>query len=339
MEIILENRCDFINEIKTFISSNDIMLKIFGCDDIGKSLTFLYLTLLINEFKIIYFNLKEIKQSKDKLKTIEYQLMQYFSSNTILIKNKEDKEKISKYYYQMYKMRIELLEKKFSKYSDFWDIFEFLIEKNDNNLEKLVYIIDQYKLENDPLNKIEIIKKIINEKKINIKIIISFSLNDTRVKTDFIGTLNNFKEEQNVPNQGTNDIDTIISEKYKNIFDEYSPEKDYINDMELNDKVNFKDYFPKIKIFKENIYPKKEENNFPQKNTDTINIIPITQKVKIKYLNDLITLKKIGNEKEELLSLLANFNYNPKYYYKLKNFSKKYDKVPLNELYQIFYNK
>ena len=109
--------------------------------------------------------------------------------------------------------------------------------------------------------------------------------------------------------------------------------------MELNDKVNFKDYFPKIKIFKENIYPKKEENNFPQKNTDTINIIPITQKVKIKYLNDLITLKKIGNEKEELLSLLANFNYNPKYYYKLKNFSKKYDKVPLNELYQIFYNK
>ena len=59
IQIIIEKRDDFINEISNFFNSDDVILKIYGCDGIGKSLSFVYLQSLINKYKIVYFNLKE----------------------------------------------------------------------------------------------------------------------------------------------------------------------------------------------------------------------------------------------------------------------------------------
>ena len=340
LEIILENRDYFIDEILKFISSQDITLKIFGCDGIGKSLTFLYLTSLRNDFKIIYFNLKEINQSNNKLKLIEYQLMIYFSTDVTDIKEKDQKEKLCKYFYQNYLEKIQLLENEFDKDSDFWDILEYLIHKNDNNLKKLVYIIDQYKSENENFNKVNTIQKMIIEKKKNIKLIISSSLNDKSVKSDFIGVLKNFeKKEENInKNKVIKNIDDLIDKQCDKIFKDYSPNQDYMNDMTSYDKLNFKDYFPRIKIFNKKISQETYIKNIPKisSNDNETKSIPINERVKIIYLNNLISVKNIVNEKKELLNLLTNFHYNPKYYYKLKQFSENFKKLSLKEIYPIF---
>ena len=65
-------------------------------------------------------------------------------------------------------------------------------------MKKLVYIIDQYKSENDTVNKVNTIQKMIIEKKKNIKLIISSSLNDMNVKSDFIGVLKNFEKKRKI---------------------------------------------------------------------------------------------------------------------------------------------
>lgn len=342
IEIILDNREDFIKEIKDFIYSDDIVLKIFGCDGIGKSLSFLYLTTLINDFQIIYFNLKEINLSSNKLKTIEFQLMSYFSTDINDLKTEEIKNKLLKLYYQQYKNFIENLEKNFAVDSDFWMILEKLIEKNENNLNILVCIIDQYKLDNDPLNKIEEIQKIIKEKTINVKLIVSSSLNDKRAKFDFIGILKNYekkkiKNTKNIINEQNEKNENLIDKKCDEIFKDYSPHQDYINDMEIDDKKNFLDYFPRIKIFMEKTTQEKDENNFIEESI--YNAIPIIERTKIKYINKLISIENIENEKQELISLLDNFDYNPKYYYKFKIFSQNYKNFSYREIYPKFLQK
>ena len=392
--IIIEKRKDLIKEIKEFISSSDITLKIFGCDGIGKSWTFLYLTTLINDFNIIYFNLKEIYQSPNMLKTIEYQLMTYFSTNLNHINNEIRKDIISKNLYQSYKNKIENLEKMFTRESDFWSIFHYLIKNNDNNMQKLVFIIDQYKSENDKLNQIDKIQNEINENGLNIKLIISSSINDTGVKSDFIGILKNFEKEENtnIKNQQDENIDSIIDKQCDKIFSEYSPNNDYVNDMELSDKNQFKDYFPRIKAFKQNSSELKEENSQgeddnnkkmrkhsqvksknsqekkentqkkverdqkvdedikeineemtheeDEKNIDTNNLyyklIPIAKKTKIIYINNLVTVNNIIGEKQEEISMLANFDYNPKYYFTFKKFQANHIYVSLKQIYPQF---
>ena len=69
--------------------------------------------------------------------------MTYFSTNLNHINNEIRKDIISKNLYQSYKNKIENLEKMFTRESDFWSIFHYLIKNNDNNMQKLVYIIDQ----------------------------------------------------------------------------------------------------------------------------------------------------------------------------------------------------
>ena len=340
LEIIIENRDYFIDEILKFISTQNITLKIFGCDGIGKSLTFLYLTSLRFDFKIIYFNLKEINQSNNKLKLIEYQLMIYFSTDLTDLKEKEQKEKLCKYFYQNYLKKIQLLENEFDKDSDFWNILDYLIRKNDNNLKKLVYIIDQYKSENDTFNKVNTIQKMIIEKKKNIKLIISSSLNDMNVKSDFIGVLKNFeKKKENInKNKVMKNVDDLIDKQCDEIFKDYSPNQDYMNDMAAYDKLSFKDYFPRIKIFNKKISQETNIKNIPEisSNDNKTKTIPINERVKIIYLNNLISVKNIANETKEFLNLLTNFDYNPKYYYKLKKFSENYKKLSLKEKYPIF---
>ena len=104
------------------------------------------------------------------------------------------------------------------------------------------------------MNQIDKIQNEINENCLNIKLIISSSINDTGVKSDFIGILKNFEKEEktNIKTQQDENIDSIIDKQCDKIFSEYSPNHDYVNDMELNDKNQFKDYFPRIKAFKQN---------------------------------------------------------------------------------------
>ena len=342
IDIILENRNNFIDEIKQFVESEDIILKIFGCDGIGKSLTFLYLTLLKNNFKVVYFNLKEINQKyANKLNIIEYQLLSYFSANLNGNESEKQKEKFSSYCFENYQKKIKLLEQqilsKNNEELDFWEILEYLIESNDNNLIKVVYIIDQYKYSNDKLNRIEKIKRKILEKNISVKLIISSSLNDLEVKFDFMGILKNFEDnkESNLyqkEKENDNLIETDI--QIEKLFDDYISDNDYIDDMTEKDKKDFDDYFPKIKMFKRKEIFKKNEENPNQ--ISLYKIITIEDRTKVKYINNLISIKNIQDENTNLIQILEDFDYNPKYYNKFKNYYYSFNNGSLEEIYSKF---
>ena len=68
INIVLKNRNELINEIINFVGDQkERILKIFGVDGIGKSLTCVYLTSLMNNFRTIYFNLKEFFENSNYL--------------------------------------------------------------------------------------------------------------------------------------------------------------------------------------------------------------------------------------------------------------------------------
>ena len=70
INLIIKKRNKLIDEIKNFMNDiEEVIMKIYGVDGIGKSMTFVYLTSLKNDFKIIYFNLKEF-YLKEKLELI-----------------------------------------------------------------------------------------------------------------------------------------------------------------------------------------------------------------------------------------------------------------------------
>ena len=82
--IILDKRNELIEEIKSFMdSSNELIMKIFGCDGIGKSISFIYLGSLKNNFRTVYFNLKEINNAKKtkKIEIFKKQILAYYTEN------------------------------------------------------------------------------------------------------------------------------------------------------------------------------------------------------------------------------------------------------------------
>ena len=57
-KLIIDSRMSLINKLKEFGQNKDkYILKIYGSDGIGKSVTFLYFMSIETEYKIIYFNL------------------------------------------------------------------------------------------------------------------------------------------------------------------------------------------------------------------------------------------------------------------------------------------
>ena len=93
IEVIVENRDQLIKEINRFYDSKNKVLKILGCDGVGKSLSFIYLQSLKKNYKILYFNLKELYSSRylQKIEIFKKQLLMYFSEDDQNWKNKEIK--------------------------------------------------------------------------------------------------------------------------------------------------------------------------------------------------------------------------------------------------------
>ena len=184
-KLCIDKRIDLINMMIDFIKSNKFILKIYGSEGIGKSVSFLYLTALESDYKYIYFNLRDI--NKNPLKIYSYfkkAMMRYYSN----IPNKSDSEDIkNKDNYDFYLLEILDMEKHYGdkfKYGTFWDMLKYFCDFIEN-YEKSVIIIDQYKSE---YGDIKILKSLLSncKKGGNIKFIISSSLNDYSVKEDFI---------------------------------------------------------------------------------------------------------------------------------------------------------
>lgn len=70
LNIIIQQRNKFINEIIDFTKSEKMLLKIYGTKGIVKSISLLFFSTIKNDYKTIYINLKDIYKSN--LRAIDY---------------------------------------------------------------------------------------------------------------------------------------------------------------------------------------------------------------------------------------------------------------------------
>ena len=129
-------------------NENERIMRIFGVYGIGKSLTCIYLTSLKNNFKTIYFNLKEFFNYTDVNITnlFKSQLTNYYTNEFDegnVINTNEDK-KIYEYKFGLYEDSMKNFDQDIQNKNikDFWELLAHILEKySRNNIYKLLCII------------------------------------------------------------------------------------------------------------------------------------------------------------------------------------------------------
>ena len=249
-EVIIKDRIELFGILDQFLNSNYKILKIYGTDGIGKSITYIYYTHLKKDYKILYFNLKELynKLNNEQIDIMIYQLMNYFTVEVKDIKNstKEKIEKIKKIAFENFKDKVEEISVYKSSGYNFWDVLIRLIDKSFFG-ENTLLILDQYKFDNEQFENLTKFENLLisNSMYNNIKILISSSINDSAVKLDFemdlytIFCINTFIE-----NKTNNYLSEIISkdgEKLKYINSRKKKfEKKFIQIVYINELISAK---------------------------------------------------------------------------------------------------
>ena len=361
ISLVIKKRNVLIKEIKDFMNNQEEkIMKIYGVDGIGKSLTFVYLTSLINNFKIIYFNLKEFYSKKylELINAFKSQLTNYYTSEKNDLNNYENKKDIiDKNTFDDYSQSMEKFDNRIREEIklDFWNLIEIFVSDISKNFNfNVLIIIDQYKIENDLENKLAILERNTIDGINNIKLLIISSINDLRVKNDFIELLKDYLDSES--NQIIQQIDKNYG--YTSTKDEQL-EEDYFKEFsqEKEGKGKREDDFEKIKKFNMvnedsksiiNEYEKENEEDvdiqeknyinkiesYYNKNIINLNRFNNNKKYRIIYLNDLISIENLSDEDEQIKKKLKVFNYNPKYYNKFKRHLLKKDNI--NEVYDDF---
>ena len=325
--MIINERNKLISLLNDFLDSKYKILKIYGTDGIGKSITFVYYTHIKNKYKVVYFNLKEIElaSNDDKFNLIIYQLLNYFSENL----EEDDAQTLEKQKQIAFKNFIDKLnEIKIGlnniKNYNFWEILINLLK---NNIFKDMFLIlDQYKSENDKSNYLQKIENLIawDESKKNIKLLVSSSINDYGVKEDLILYLIAISES-NKNNIIINEISNININSGSNAFN--------------NDVSN--DQF--IKNFLGSNYDNRKEKLLSyinsNKNEERKNLIK-NELIQIIYINELVSVEDLKNESnKDQIEKIVDFNYNPKYYIQFKEiYNDNHLRYDLNYMYIYFKN-
>jgi pantothenate kinase-related protein Tda10 len=114
-QLFINQRIILIEKIMNFLKDDKkSILKIYGSDGIGKSVTFLYFTTIETKYQIIYLNIKDIfKYKSDSYRYFKNALMKYYSSNNFFLnKDKDDDfDKYSNLNYNIYLQAVQDLEK------------------------------------------------------------------------------------------------------------------------------------------------------------------------------------------------------------------------------------
>ena len=318
--LCINQRIDLINIMENFIHSDKYILKIYGSDGIGKSVSFLYLTTLESDYKFIYFNLRDINKSQLELYSyFKNAMMKYYSNFSNKFDNEELKKKDN---YDFYLFDIKDMENQYGdqlKYGTFWNMLNYFCDFIEN-YEKSVIIIDQYKSE---YGDIKIVKTLLSnyQKGGKIKFIISSSLNDYSVKEDFIIDLMAIyqkKIQYEIRLENIKNINQLDEEELENqIFNGFKVDE---NSEDIN---NIEDDFSRISEFnietnveseKTDKIIKKEEKNDSNEKEEIIIEKKRIEPDDIIYINTLISMEEIINKKDDELFKL--FNYNPKTYTK-----------------------
>ena len=310
--LIIKQRIPLINKIYEYFQNDKILvIKIFGIDGIGKSISYLFFTTLNDKYKKIYFNLKDMfKYPCDRQEYFIKTLMKYYLNFNS--ENNIDDNTI-KLNYSFYMKHKEIIKKKILS-NDFWEMLTEFCEQIEEFSNSII-IIDQYKQEYDEKQELNnIIKKCMKKK--SIRFIISSSLNDNTVKEDFILNLKyilkiNAKNKENIKEN----IEENTNENFeKNMDIENKLFHDFSFENEIEDIKNPNNRFDKIIILNDdtkNIKPLKS-SKIIEKNDDSVEAIPLYDISKIIYINDLISMENIINKNHN--EYFKIFNYNPKTY-------------------------
>ena len=346
--LVLDQRNKLIEKIGEFINySSESKLDIYGCDGIGKTITYIYLSNLTNSYKVLYFNVKTITlDEKRGYDLFVNEIMRFYTIN------KQNKEKIKRNF-QSYKKIIKDMKK---KDFNFWEEIEKFIKLNIKSSFCLI-IFDQFKEEDANNNGLEKIEKLLFSQLFpSFKIIVSYSVNNSKIKENLINHFQscslNSPLKVYVPDK--NEKLDNFEENFDQYFLNINFEKQNYND-EYDDKL-----FEKVNIFNFEINQTNNTNNIssineeikgPKKNEsneiheqinlfkenelyeDSKNIENQTNLSKIIYINSLISLR--GYIKDSYINYLDLFNYYPKYYVKFKNYAlkKENQNKSLEEIY------
>ncbi len=359
--LIIKQRIPLINRLKDFVKNkNNKILKIYGSDGIGKSITFLYFRTINFEpemdYKIIYFNLKDIFKYKVNISSyFRGALMQFYSRKNYFSLEKNttsNDEDINKFNYKIYLNQIRKFNYslKYHKIPNtFWEIFSHFFEFIKNEYHALI-IIDQFKREYDELDKLSSILGNDNYK--SHKFIIASSLNDNKVKEDLIKDLKLIlkgepKKNLIITNENDMEFDlfkdfNIEEIKEENMNDDFLKISLFneepkignndkgINEKKINENINNinkgEDEKEEEKEDEDEEEEKIENLNDNKGKRETKNYIKFTSFNKIKnmeiiFVNNLISLKQFLEKNDK--KILKLFNYNPKSFIKYKNFSNK----------------
>ena len=369
IDFILENRNKLISEIIDFMDTSSKILKIYGCDGIGKSATYIYLSYILNSFNVLYFNLKKIYSYKEKLKNHEiykFELMRYFTANKdINLSNKLKQEAYKQYLDEIQNVKEESF--------DFWDELLNFVKRNKYNRTTII-ILDQYldKYDSD-INFTKLIKLILCSLS-SFKLLISYSINNYFSKYSlaqkFECCANNIPKIFNDTNIVKKQKESTFEQKFEGIeldkpnnYDAKHDDNTFKNIYSLNFIEDYnnesknsniiKNEENKTNEFKTNDDDQKENNNITYekikfdeiitKNENDIDNNKINniedyyytnENIRILYINELISLQKI--EDKRYINYLKLFNYNPKYYIKFKNYISKFQNESMETLFKNF---
>ena len=346
--LVLEQRNKFIEKIREFINfSSERKLDIYGCDGIGKTITYIYLSNLTNSFKVLYFNVKAITlDEKHGYDLFVNEIMRFY------IINKQNKQKI-KQNFESYKNIIKDMKK---KDFNFWEEVEKFIKSNIKSSFCLI-IFDQFKEEDANTNGLYKIEKLLFSQLIpSFKIIVSYSVNNSKIKENLIEHFQscslNSPLEIYVPekNEKLDNFEDNFEQYFLNInfekqnyndeYDDKQFEKVNIFNFEINQNNNINNISSineeiKGSKKKESIEIHEQMNLFKENEfyEDSKNIENQTDLSKIIYINSLISLR--GYIKDHYINYLDLFNYYPKYYVKFKNYALKKENLnkKLDEIY------
>ena len=339
--ILDDNRKSLFLYFNDFEKSENIkILKIYGNDGIGKSISLLYYTSLQNNKRFLYFNFKlifpklEESESHTKVEIYNYfklELMRYFVIQ-YNIQEDDERKKTIKHNYQKYLEFLKKLEKNNTediKNFNFWNLFKYLI----NNLQNCIFILDQFKYEVDKLKNIDEIIHHIKNTNNNNKIIVSSSINDSGVKSKLVKELSKHCESiyplmMNINNEnkkkegikenknGLDNINNIKEDEIEDDEEKKKSEKDYEIENKINNTLNideqnfYNEYyqnFLKINIFNSKISDtiriKTKEKKEKKKSPEIINKINDDTNVKNDFINTLLKNQKnyISHSKYEVI--------------------------------------
>ena len=143
-------------------------------------MTYLYLTNIINHYRILYFTLKNFTDDKNKSYEIfKQEIMRYFT----IVQNTIMNEEYIKTGFNNYLDYIKKIDK---TNFNFWNEL-FKLIKSDKSSYFILIIIDQVKYNNDFKN-IELLEELLYGQLSTFKLVTLYSINDSNIE-NFINNL------------------------------------------------------------------------------------------------------------------------------------------------------